>query len=290
MLKKVVYIARHGPRNPIRPLHRLDQSIWENLKTKDEDHIAERTTLTLKGRKYCKEFGNKIKEQYGEILNLDHTNVKFYSSKISRTQDSAILVAESLCNLNLTKDQLNFHCAISADPYARFGLNEKKFRKLVTEIMIDNPNIDRLQLMHEIRTHLGDIETNNHFFDINGTLECYHFEEVELPQSVTSKMLEQIEECAKEYYKKLASDPLMHFLGTDAHSFALEELHKNDGINLVYASTHDTIVFPLSQHINKSHTKLPKFCSHIKYELYDDGHVDIYYDDALIEQIQKNTK
>ncbi len=289
MLKKVVVIARHGPRNPIMSLHKLDQSVWEDLKTKNEDHIAERATLTKNGREFCKEFGKILKKQYYDKLLLDKDSnlrevVEFYSSKIHRTQDSAILVAKEFCGIHVDKHELLFDESISADPNIRYkhgGI--ENFKKLAKEIKIDDKHIEMsIKLKNFINEHLADIETNNHFFDVRGTLECYHFENIPLPSVVNKEILKQIEICAMSYYKNLIKHPHMHCIATDIEKFIKSLLLNNDSKKFVYISTHDSIIFPLSQHINPSYSKLPNFCSHIKYELFDDNIVDVYYDDTKI--------
>ena len=63
-LKKVVIVARHGPRAPIRKLDKLDQSFWKDLKTTDKNEIAVMAALTEKGKEYCKDFGKFLKHKY----------------------------------------------------------------------------------------------------------------------------------------------------------------------------------------------------------------------------------
>lgn len=294
-LLKVVIVARHGPRNPIRVLSKLDQTVWKELKTDNEEYRAEKTALTKLGEEYCKSFGKKLSSEYKEMLSLDDNSVAFYSSHTPRTYESAILVAESFVKKKLTKNDLQFHPTISADPSVRFGDEQHVFRKLVTEINIDEVDevVNRDELKSLIREHLGPIETTNHFFDIRSTIECYHFENVPLPDAITKKHIDDIDICAKSYYKTLASNPFMKFMGRDIHEFVIDEfLTQRNATNVdkkfVYISTHDTIVFPLSQHINSDYTKIPFFCSHIKYELYED-HIEIYYDDVKIKEINDMT-
>ena len=288
-LKKVIIVARHGPRAPIRQLSKLDQSFWKNLKTTDKNEIAVLAELTEKGRVFCREFGKKIKNDYHNKLNLNSDNVSFYSSKISRTQDSAILVADELCNKKLEITDLKFHESISADPDILFKNNKfNEFRKLTTSIEIDKEHHSTSEFLKKfINNHVGEIRTNNHFFDIRGTLECYCFEKIELPKIITSEILEDIEKCALSYYKNLFSHESLHYVGKNIHNFALHLL-KYDPHKLVYLSTHDTIIFPLSQHINSEHLQLPKFCSNVKYELFSDDSIDIYYDDVIIKTHHMN--
>lgn len=284
-LKKVLVIARHGPRNPIRPLHKLDQSIWENMMSNDENHIAEKTALTKNGREFCKKFGKYLKEQYYDKLKLENKDSAiFYSSKIYRTQDSAILVAKEFCDKELESHELLFHESISADPNVRYkNGGYTGFKQLVKQVELDDDHIEEsIELKEFINTHLGDISTNNHFFDIRGTLECYNFEQIQLPEVVTPDILKKIELCAMSYYKNLHKNKEMFCIGEDIHKFAKSLLTDDSPGKFIYISTHDSIVFPLSQHINSEYTKLPNFCSHIKYELYSDNNVKVIYDDKEI--------
>lgn len=282
MLKKVIIVARHGPRNPIKIFNKLDQTIWTQLKSNDEEYLAEKTALTKSGEELCKQFGKQLKEKYYDVLKLNETNISFYSSHTPRTKNSAILVAESFLPYKLKENDLNFHKSIAGDPFMRFGDEYQTFKKLITEIDINDSigDINKHKLTEHIREHLTDIESNNHFFDIRSTIECYKFEGVDLPKEITENHISDIDVCATAYYKKLVNHEFMEFLGREIHEFVNHLLLDNDN-KFVYLSTHDTIVFPLSQHLNKNHTKLPQFCSHIKYELYEDK-LEVYYDDDLI--------
>lgn len=286
-LKKVIIVARHGPRGPIKLLNKLDQSVWVDIGVNKNKVTT--VPLTVLGKEYCKEFGKLLKEQYYDKLNLNTNNVNFYSSKIFRTQESAILVAKEFCDKDLTIDQLNFHESISADPTVRFkygGLSG--FKQFVQSIELD-PEHHMLanNLKPLINDHLADIHTNNHFFDIMSTIECYNFEQIELPEIITPTVISNIETCALSYYKNLTKHEHMQALGKDIHEFVLELLANSDN-KFTYISTHDSIVFPLSQHINPTYSKLPKFCSHVKYELFDDDLIKVYYDDTEINKFKIN--
>lgn len=295
-LKKIVIVARHGPRVPIKKLDKLDQSYWISIKSNksnesneskqlDKHEIATNADLTEKGKEYCKEFGKYLKNKYMEFLNINEKNISFYSSKISRTQETAIIVAKELCGKNLTNADLKFHTSISADKNILFKNDQfDKFRKLTTQIELDEEyNEISNNLKQFVNTHIGRICSNNHFFDIAGSLECYQFEQLKLPEIITNDILENIEKCALSYYKNLFAHNSLQYIGHQINEFVLDLL-KNDNNKIIYLSTHDTIIFPLSRILNNNYLKLPKFCSNIIFELFCDNSVDVYYDNILIKK------
>ena len=70
MLKKVIIVARHGPREPIFILPKLKK--FHEGKHADSTASAQ---LTDKGRNYCKMFGEKMRRIYSNKLELSKKNI-----------------------------------------------------------------------------------------------------------------------------------------------------------------------------------------------------------------------
>lgn len=295
-LAKVIVVMRHGPRTPIRVLEKFEQHMWDELKCVDDGHYDrypnENILLTHKGKEYCKQIGKYLKDKYYNILQLDQCKneetkdiVKFYSTNVYRTKETGVLIGKELCDIDLSHDDFLFNPAISSDPKLRLEtVSKTELRNIIRSITLDESLTETHEnLKSYINEHIGHLETANHYFDIRATLECYEFEGFLPSHIITKEINDAIDKCAISYYKNLIKHDTMKQIGIETHEFVIDLIKQDNKTKFTLITTHDTLIFPLSQHINSEYSKIPNFCSNIKYEYYDDGTLMIYYDEQLIK-------
>ena len=85
-LKKVIIVARHGPRIPICKLSTLPQQYWDNLcDTSNEKNMVTKASLTIAGENLCQNLGKSYATRF-ENLNfiVKEHEIKSFSSKIEK--------------------------------------------------------------------------------------------------------------------------------------------------------------------------------------------------------------
>ncbi len=286
MLKQVIIIARHGPRSPIAVYEKLnDGHIWNDLKTNTNEHAP----LTHAGVEHCKKFGNRLKDEYKDNLNLKPHESVFMSTNTDRTKNSAILVGNEIFRNGMKLEHLE--CSESMNTVMRCKPEGRKYMEYIR--ILHTLSVKDVEYYDEaksiISTHLRQMKSDKDFFDILSTLECYKFENIDLPSELTDEMKNVIINCGTLYWKRLYGK--VAFIGKDAHNYIVNLL-KTRNEKFIYISSHDSVVFPLSQYHNESHTKIPEFCSYVKYEVFEnenniDGEenqerVVVHYDDVGI--------
>lgn len=281
LLKKVIYIARHGPRVPIYKIPKLPEHRWEASEDESFESLITNASLTPKGAILCKQFGQKLKNLHFEQLELTPNDIKIYSSNIERTIHSAKYMLEGMFeNKNIVP--ISIHKSLLG--YNRFTKEQYiRFRQLMKHNKFDK---DTKELREQIKEHFNiGIETTNTYFDINSTLKCYEFENIST--DIPNELIKKIEECSNEYFRNVNSDKTMIQIFTTQILKLIDELINDADVKFAYLSTHDVIVFPLAYYLsNYSKINVPGFCEYVKYEVYDDC-TKIYYNDMLIKVINQ---
>jgi hypothetical protein len=282
-LKKIVIVARHGPREPVLHLPKLDKFNPEN--TADDLHIDKNITgaqLTKHGVEFCTNFGKYIRKLFGPYFNFDISKSTFKSSCIDRTINSAICFAQGMFGIPVNKDFVE--CINSL--YGDIQLNDEQkiqYKKIHDLMILSNAN---KELDTKIKNIFGyDISNPKDYFNVLSTLYVYKEHDLNIPQEFTPDDMYILEQVVTEYYYKLFSETEFKYIFTNALLKHIEQIIDNPNINFAYLSTHDVVVYPLALRFTKNIIKLPEFCSSVRIEIYD-NETRIYYDDNLLKHIE----
>jgi hypothetical protein len=289
ILTKVLLLVRHGPREPIHLPKNFDSSYWS------EDTKLNVLTRTIKarmtnlGKLYCIFRGEEAKKYYEKELfynSLEINDILVESSYVERTQESAKYYMKGLgfdkCNIEIS----NF---LASDKI----LNH--FDLLNYKLFMDNfnLNIDTSKLNNSLEKVVGEkINNSMDFFHILSTTNCYKVHNYNLPQGLEEnyKLLEEISTLVyneanddkKNKYAKILGEQLL------LHIFELLENEKK----LIYLSTHDNMIMTLVKYISNKYEleiklfDIPDFCSCIRFEIWNDDLLRIYYDSLFLIEIK----
>lgn len=272
-LKKLIIVARHGPREPIVMLPKL-----KYFANNDKQSVID-AKLTQHGINYCYNFGKYICSVFGKFFNFDKLRTVLYSSDVERTKHSAIY----------------FYKGIFGDLTDCQQLNELRSRNLLfdSETKLQYVNfINNIQFdydVKDIRDKLYDItgyhiNTPEDFYNVYSTLKVYKEHSIDLPIELTSDIFNQLETIATDfYYVQFYKTIYCEMFAGKLYDF-VKNLISKSLINCAYLSTHDTIIYPLALLIANEKVKLPDFCSSVRFELWCNNDLRIYYDDVLIKQ------
>jgi hypothetical protein len=281
-LKKIIIIARHGPREPILHLPKLvpfgkdkkhnlliDQSNSSNSNNLLNDRIIN-AQLTEHGIKYCRNFGKYIKKIFYPYFDFDQNKTYIGSSNMDRTIDSAIYFYQGLYGQTIDK---------------------KSCKKLI-ELMENIILIDDEKEYDEVHTNINklikkcfgyEIKNFKDYFNVLSTIKVYQEHNISLPNEWTNENNLLLEEITTEYFYKLFSTKIKYDF-TKIFKL-LEKLIIDDNITFAYLSTHDVIIYPLALNFSNNIIELPGFCSSIRIEIWNND-ARIYYDDNLLKHIE----
>jgi len=287
-LEKVIIVARHGPRSPITDLPKLPR--WK---------VGSSTefVLTDNGKLMCYNFGKGVREFYKSILSFDKDKTIVLSTDTSRTIDSAGYFSKGLWGDDFSS--LGREPVIDQKIFAEVRLTEAEHEVYVAhqktikshQIEEDLIGIGDLRELNQVIKELFGfaVKAVSQYFDVFSTLKCYERERISLPGEWTDEHMLKLERVVCYYYNKLYSNGNMQKIFTDELLAYVEKFVGMDGIEMVYMSTHDSIVFPLAQRLRGDVVKLADFCSHVRFEVWDRC-VRVYYDDMFLVEIARDEK
>lgn len=267
-LKKLIIIARHGPREPMFDLPNLRE--WE---------ISKDAQLTEKGKLFCQKIGEDISKLYPNFIPM---NIIVESSNIKRTIQSAKFFMKGFYKKKELTIKINRNLA---------GTTNHTEEQKIEFININNiQTIKQLCKDDELYKNIENIygyqlRQASDYFDIYSTIDCYIYDDRQIPK-LDINQYKILEYHATQYlwdiwtnfkYTKELIKPILD---------KINNILKSD-IEFVYFSTHDSVLYSLLIEITGKMLNIPKFCSIIKYELWDNDTLKIYYDDILINDIDK---
>jgi hypothetical protein len=273
-IKKIICVVRHGPREPLIFLPKLDNSYWVNkLDYNNQVHAA---ILTEVGKFYSKlageEFFNGYKNSFN--FNLDCNSIYIGSSNFERTRTTtkhylSCLDLEYKTNildeLSLDKDVLELYLRLEKSVELPFDNDFlKKFNKKIYDIF-------------------GYEITNNHdYLNIHSVLSIYKVHKYLLPKNWTKKYDTILNIITNMYYNKLFTFNLSKLLVNNLITKIINIL-EDDNISFSFLCSHDTIVMALLKYFQpKKEYFIPDFCSQIRFELWSNNCLRIYYDGNII--------
>jgi hypothetical protein len=288
ILKKVLLVVRHGPREPIHLPSNFDSSYWTNNKNDNNIIKSINARMTCLGKLYCQYRGQETKKYYeNEIefnkLTLDDIYVE--SSYIERTRESALYY---LKGLGFDIKQIIISKFMASDKL--FGMIDLVEYDLFIKKFNLNIDTNNLNLITEEITG-EQINCSMDYFHIYSTIKCYKVHNYNLPDGLDKiyDLLEQIatltynkvnESNKNKYAKYLGNEMLMHIF----------ELLREDK-KLFYLSTHDNMIISLLKFICYNYDikiqllDIPDFCSCIRFEIWNDNILRIYYDSLFLIEV-----
>jgi hypothetical protein len=273
-IRKLVCVVRHGPREPLIFLPKLDNSYWPNkLDYNNQVHAA---VLTDIGKIYSKlageEFFNGYKSYFN--FNLNSNNIYIGSSDFERTKTTtkyflSCLDLEYELNileeLSLDKDILEVY--IKSEKMVEIDL-EKDFLEKFNEII------------YKIFGY--KIKNNHDYFRIQSVLSIYKVHKYPLPKNWTQTHDTTLNIITNMYYNKLYTISLSRLLVKNLIKKIINIL-ENDNIKFSFLCSHDTMIMALLRYFQPSKKYfIPDFCSQIRYELWSNNVLRVYYDGSII--------
>lgn len=273
-IKKVICVVRHGPREPLIFLPKLDNSYWKNkLDYKKQVYAA---VLTDVGKVYSRLAGEEFFNGYEEFLNfnLDKDSIYIGSSDFERTKSTTKYFLSSknlkyetniLEELSLDKDNLDLYLRLEKSVELDFEDNFlKKFNNKIFNIF-------------------GYKIKNNHdYLSIHSVISIYKVHKYPLPDAWTNNLDTILKIITNTYYNKLFTIYLSKLLVKNLIN-KIKEILKNDSIKFSFLCSHDTILMALLRYFQpKKYYFLPDFCSQIRFELWCNNCLRIYYDGSII--------
>ena len=298
VLRKIIIVARHGPREPIYLLNNLDPFLHSSTSTNTSTNTSTKINvkdakLTNQGLKYCYNYGKYIRKIFAiDFFNFDIKKSIAISTNINRTINSAIQFMNGLfdkttfneSNIILSNDLIGDISMTSEDKK-----EYEEYHNNMTLLSVNSSVSGKVELFEskanlnkKIYDILGvKINGVKDYFNIHSTIEVYKFHNQSIPNEWTKELNDQLTTCAEEYYYKLFYKTKFCNMFTDLLLNKINELILDKNINFAYLSSHDVVIYPLAIRIFGQEIHLPYFCSSIRFEIWDEE-MRIYYDDILI--------
>jgi hypothetical protein len=273
-IKKIICVVRHGPREPLIFLPKLDNSYWKNKL--DYNNQVYAAVLTDVGKFYSKLAGEEFFNGYkkGFNFNLNSDSIYIGSSNFERTKSTikhylSYLDLEYEINildeLSLDKDILELY--LRSEKMVVLDLEKKfleKFNKKIYDIF-------------------GyEIKNNHDYLRIHSVLSIYKVHKYLLPKSWTKKYDTILNIITNIYYNKLFTVNLSKLLINNLIN-KIKDILEDKNIKFSFLCSHDTILMALLRYFQpKKDYFLPDFCSQIRFELWSNNFLRIYYDGNII--------
>jgi hypothetical protein len=273
-IKKIICVVRHGPREPLIFLPKLDNSYWKNkLNYNNQVHAA---VLTDVGKIYSKFAGEEFFNGYNKNFNfnLDSNNIYIGSSNFERTKSTTEYFLSCLDldyelnildELSLDKDILDLYLRL--EKMVELDLGDKFLEEFNEKIY----NIFGYK-----------IKNNHDYLRVHSVLSIYKVHKYPLPQSWTEKYDTILNIITNIYYNKLFTLSLSKILVKNLINKIINIL-KDINIRFSFLCSHDTILMALLRNFQpKKEYFLPDFCSQIRFELWSNNVLRVYYDSCII--------
>ena len=294
-IKKVVCVVRHGPREPLIFLPKLDNSYWENkLDYNNQVHAA---VLTDVGKIYSRlvgeEFFNGYKEffnGYKEFFNGYKEFFNGYKKSFNFDLNSdSIYIGSS--NFKRTKSTTKYFLSCLDFKYEINILDELSLDKDILEVYLEAEKMVKLDLDDNFLENFNKkiynifgykIKNNHDYLRVQSVLSIYKVHKYPLPQSWTEKYDTILNIITNIYYNKLFTFSLSKLLVKNLIKKIINIL-EDKNIRFSFLCSHDTILMALLRYFQpKKEYFLPDFCSQIRFELWTNNILRIYYDGSII--------
>ena len=126
-----------------------------------------------------------------------------------------------------------------------------------------------------------DVKYPCEYLDVYSTLQCYIREKIPLPSEWSEKYDQLLKRIACYYFNLVNSYEDMLNPYTQELLGYIDALISAQDVDLVYMSSHDTVLLPIALRLCGHAVKIPDYCSHIKFEIWENS-IKIFYDDELL--------
>jgi hypothetical protein len=273
-IKKILCIVRHGPREPLIFLPKLDNSYWINkLDYNNQVHAA---VLTDVGKIYSRlageEFFNGYKKNFN--FNLDKDSIYIGSSNFERTSSTTKYYLSCL-DLDYEINILD-ELSLDKDVLDLYLTSEK-----MVELDFEDNFLERFN--KKIYNIFGYKIKNNHdYLRIHSVLSIYKVHKYPIPKNWTKKYDSILNIITNIYYNKLFTYSLSKLLVKNLIKKIVNIL-EDTNIKFSFLCSHDTILMALLRYFqSKKEYFLPDFCSQIRFELWSNNILRVYYDGSII--------
>lgn len=275
----LIIIARHGPREPLSILPKLPE--WNKL-----------GRLTIKGKECCKKFGSRIRRLY---FPCEFNIMDFYmeGNEISRVNESAQYFKEGFFNLDTFENNfIDFNNSLLAGDY-KYNQEEKdiidKISDNVQDVLMQTMAADIYKLNCYINKIFNYTITHvRQYVELRTTIECYKYEDLQLPHKWTKDLDDKLHDLTKKYYFEFYSRLNNMNLNKINELYEYVLNLKNKNYKIMYLSTHDSVLYPLLLKIQKELGSdriphFPDFCSNIRiYKKENSNEMEFLYDGIRI--------
>jgi hypothetical protein len=290
-LKKLIILARHGPREPLIFPPKLDISMWKNNR---EDYRTQvyGAKLTELGKIYSKLAGD-------ELMNGYKNNIKF-----DKLREQDIFIGSTNFERTITTTEyyllgIGLKTNFTLHILEEIGLLDKYYNRLHELEKIINVDFDKYFINDfniQIKEIFGiEIMNGKDYFKLDSVINIYKIHKIPLPDEWTPTLDLQLKDITTNYYNKLFENEISSLL-VDKLLDKIILLLKDEKIKFSFLCSHDVILMALVKSLQPNIVyKLPDFCSLIRFELWtstleDDIHssnnlIRIYYDSLIIKEI-----
>lgn len=290
-LTKVLLLTRHGPREPIHLPSKFDSSYWSFDRNTHEILQSKKARMTCLGKSYCQYRGQEAFNYYSHEIDfskLTRNDILIESSYIERTRESAVYYMKSFGH-NFNDKDIIISSYLASDKL--FNLLELlAYNKFQDNYKIDM-DTEKLDILIEEIT--GQSITNSmDYFHIYSTIKCYKVHNYLLPDGL-DKIYDLLEQMATLMYNEV-NDPNNNIYSKKIgikmlfHIFELLKTNKK----FIYLSSHDNMIIALLKYIcykynvNIKLFDIPDFCSCIRFEIWNDDILRIYYDSLFLLEVK----
>jgi hypothetical protein len=287
---QVIIITRHGDRTPTRHWPPFSKSNWsEGL-----------GLLTHIGMKQHFELGQKFKKLYIEEYKLISNNYKYNEIYVrSSPKERTLMSAQSFMhgffyptNNSIGIQPIPIYSSDTNKDYLLYGYKNCPKLKILSKMIKQSEEWVQMTMKH--KELLNELSTIFHFnvtlSDITGILNLLQAEEIHnktRTEGITKNMLDKMKEISVFVFKKkfhskeagrLGAGNLIKEIFTrfsssvELHSQGNEPIHK-----FILFSAHDGTLLALMAALGLNYLELPKYASHIVFELHFDNQLEKYY-------------
>lgn len=286
ILKKILLVVRHGPREPIHLPTKFNSKFWNFNNHSNNLTQTINARMTCLGKLYCLYRGYEARNYYINDINFNTLNDLYIeSSYIERTRESALYYMRGM-GFNIKEINISKYMA-SDKFFNKFDLEKYETFNNHFKLNIDTTKLNKLT--EEITGQ--QINTSINFFHVYSTIKCYMVHNYELPEGtnnifdlleqITTLSYNEINDSKKNKYAKILGENML------SHIFDLLKHSKT----LFYLSTHDNMMMALLKYICFKYNikiqllDIPDFCSCIRFEIWNDNILRIYYDSLFLIEI-----
>lgn len=287
-LKKLITIVRHGPREPLIFLSKLDNSMWKskNLDYNTQIYNAELTEL---GKIYSYYAGDELMNGYKNNINFSELKEKeifIGSTNFRRTIDTT---ENYLLGVGL-KTNYNLNIVGNMELIKKFTTELEKLDKMIS-LDFDKCFLEKINL--KINEIFGlEIKNNKDYYNLYSVISIYKLHKILLPKEWTDELHLKLKDITINYYNKLFKNELS-LLIIDELLDIIVSLLNNEEIKFSLICSHDIILMAFLKFLKpKTIYNIPDFCSLIRLELWSLNNLEetnnllrIYYDSIIVKEI-----